>query len=237
MGVLERLRRKLIVSCQVNEEEPIYPIVYRGERLYGPRFIVALAKQAEIGGAGGLRIEGPENIEAVSSFVKLPIIGLWKRKYPDSDVVITPTYREAEAVVKAGADVVALDATTRRRPLGEVLGEIIKRIRREYGVEVIGDVSTLEEGVMAEEEGVDAVATTLAGYTPYSRLTAGPDLELVRRLSEVLSIPVICEGRVRNPDDAARAFEAGAYAVVVGTAITRPYLVVREFVKRIESLA
>jgi len=136
MRVLERLRRKLVVSCQVNEEELIYPIVYRGERLYGSRFIVALARQAKICGAGDLRIERPENVEAVSSFVKLLIIGLWKRKYPDSNVVITPTCREA--VVKAGADVVALDATTRRRPLGEVLGEIIERIKREYGVEVVG---------------------------------------------------------------------------------------------------
>ena len=174
--VLERFRGALIVSCQVNRDEQVYHIRHRNRYLFRLHFVLAMAKSAELGGARGLRVENPLYIRRVREFVDLPVIGLVKRRYPGSDVYITPTLRDAVRVAEAGADVVAVDATHRPRPRGGSLETIVRELKRRYDVLLLADVSTLEEGVMAERMGFDMVATTLAGYTPYSRRTPGPDL-------------------------------------------------------------
>lgn len=221
--VIQRIRNGLIVSCQAREGEPM-------DR---PEHLAAFAKSAEMGGAKGIRANRPENIAAIRAQVDLPIIGIYKVDYADSPVYITPTFADAAAVARAGADIIAVDGTQRTRPLGESLEGLISRIHDELGLPVMADVSTWEEGVAAERAGADLVATTLAGYTEYSRKAEGPDLLLVEELVNACSVPVMAEGRFATPEQVAEAFRLGAHAVVVGAAITQPISLTQRFVAAI----
>ena len=176
----------------------------------------------------GEPLHGPEDIRAIRAAVPLPLIGLYKDG--TAGVYITPTLEHARAVAIAGADIVALDGTQRPRPNGETLESIVSAIHAELGNLVLADVSTREEGVAAQAAGADLVSTTLSGYTPYSPQLDGPDLALVQALARELSVPVIAEGRIRTPAEARAALEAGAFAVVVGGAITRPQWITAQFV-------
>jgi N-acylglucosamine-6-phosphate 2-epimerase len=221
--ILARLRGGLIVSCQALEDEP----------LYGAEFMAAMARAAQIGGAVGIRANTPADIRAIKAVCPLPLIGLYKQTYPQSDIYITPTLREVRAVIEAGAELVAIDATERPRPDGLTLAELFRQIRAESDVLIVGDVSTYEEGIAAARAGAHIVSTTLSGYTPYSRQEPTADLELVARLSADLPVPVIAEGRIWSPEEARKAMDAGAFAVVVGTAITRPQEIVRRYVQAV----
>lgn len=219
--LLQRIKEGLIVSCQAPEDTPLgQPVV-----------LAAMAEAAVRGGAVGIRANLPQNIRAIRELVQAPIIGIYKHTLSDCPVYITPTFEHACAVVEAGADIVAIDATARERP--EPLLELIRRIREELGVPVMADISTLEEGVAAAEMGADLVATTMSGYTPYTqdRRALGADIALVAQLAQRLSVPVICEGRISSPEEARLALEAGAWAVVVGTAITAIDHVTARFVQ------
>jgi N-acylglucosamine-6-phosphate 2-epimerase len=216
-----QFRGKLIVSCQALPDEP----------LFSPAIMARMALAAWQGGACAIRANGPDDIRAIRAAVPLPIIGLWKDGA--DGVYITPTLRHARAVIEAGADIVALDATARPRPNGESLESLIGAIR-DLGVPVLADVSTLVEGLMAEASGADFVSTTLSGYTDYSPQLDGPDLDLVRVLAARLTIPLLAEGRIRTPEEARAALDAGAWAVIVGAAITRPQWITSQFVARIE---
>ncbi|WP_337871577.1 N-acetylmannosamine-6-phosphate 2-epimerase [Meiothermus sp.] len=211
----------LIVSCQARTDNP----------LHGPQFMAAMALAAEQGGAKAIRANGPEDVRAIRAVTTLPIIGINKCWMQGYEVYITPDFAAALEVAEAGADVIGLDATMRLRPK-ESLAELITRIH-DLGKPVFADVSTLEEGVVAAGLGADFVATTLAGYTPYSRKTEGPDFELLGQLVEELDVPIVAEGRFWTPEAVSRAFELGASAVVVGTAITNPREITRRFVKEV----
>lgn len=193
--------------------------------------MAAMALAAEQGGAAGLRANGVEDIAAIQSVTRLPIIGIAKRFDEGFPVYITPDLASAIAISKAGADAIALDATTRPRR-GEPIAELLPLIRSRTGRPVMADVSTLEEGEHAARLGADAVATTLSGYTEAtSHLQArGPDFDLVSALAARLTVPVIAEGRFETPEQAREALRRGAYAVVVGTAITNPREITRRFV-------
>lgn len=219
--VLPLLKDGLVVSCQAPESTPL------GQ----PMVLAAMAEAAVRGGAVGIRANLPQNIRAIRELVQAPIIGIYKHTLPDYPVYITPTFEHARAVVEAGADIVAIDATARERP--EPLPELIRRIHEELGVLVMADISTIEEGVAAAEMGADLVATTMSGYTPYTqdRRALGADIALVAQLVQRLSVPVICEGRISSPEEARLALEAGAWAVVVGTAITAIDHVTARFVQ------
>ncbi|MEU7406702.1 putative N-acetylmannosamine-6-phosphate 2-epimerase, partial [Streptomyces sp. NPDC044948] len=158
--------------------------------------------------------------------VDLPVIGLWKDG--DSGVFITPTVRHALALVEAGAAVVAADATARPRPDGSTFAELVAAVHA-AGALVMADVSTLGEGRAAADQGADLVGTTLSGYVPGSPVQSAPDLALVTDLAGALDTPVIAEGRIATPEQAARALAAGAHSVVVGTAITAPTALTRLF--------
>lgn len=192
-----------------------------------------MALAAAQGGAAGIRANGPADIRAIRRAASLPIIGLWK--HGSRTVYITPTYKHAEAVARAGADVVALDATLDPRPDGMSLAETIRRLHRDFGVGVLADVGDFAAGLAAEAAGADAVATTLAGYFTDRPPPPGPDLRLVRRLCGRLCIPVIAEGRFVTPGQLNRALAAGAFAVVVGGAITRPQAITARFAKEARS--
>lgn len=216
----------LIVSCQARPNNP----------LHGPVFMAAMARAAADAGALGLRMNGPEDIRAARTAVDLPIIGLYKRPYDDCQVVITPTFAEAEAVAAAGAAIIATDATGRRRPGGAMLEALIARIHDELGLPVLADAAGIEDGLAAEAAGADAVATTLSGYMdPEAAPPEDPDLDLVAALAARLRIPLIAEGRIQTPAQARAALDRGAFAVVVGTAITNPREIARGFVRALAS--
>ena len=216
IGPVEALAGGLIVSCQALPGDPL-------DQIDG---LVAIARSAEIGGAVGLRIARAEIVAAVRRVCAVPIIGI--TKHPDrTRAYVTPVLEDARALVEAGADIVAVDATDRERPSGLTAIEYIRLVRAELGIPIMADVSTETEGQRAFEAGAELVATTLAGYTPYSRLLDGPDLELIRRLADAGR--VVAEGRIHTPEQLAAAFQAGAYAVVVGRAITRPQDITARF--------
>lgn len=209
-SLVDALRGGLVVSCQA----------YPGEPMRTPDTMCRVAEAAARGGAVGIRAQGLDDLRAIRTAVDLPLIGLWKDG--DGDVFITPTLEHAIAVAEAGAHVVALDGTSRPRPDGLDLTETIAAVHERTGALVMADCSTLEEGLAAQAAGADLVGTTLAGYTAYTTKGDGPDLPLVAALAARLDVPVIAEGRIHTPAQAASAIRAGAHAVVVGTAITHP---------------
>lgn len=215
-GVLERMAGGLVVSCQAREGEP----------LHGPEFMVAMALSAVAGGAVGVRLEGQDDLRAAAGALSVPIIGL--EKVGHGGVYITPTMSSALAVADTGVAVVAMDGTGRPRPDGSSLADVIGAVH-DRGCLVMADISTVAEGVAVVDAGADVLSTTLSGYTPYSRQGAGPDLRLVAELAERVAVPVFAEGRITEPVEAMRALRAGAYAVVVGSAITRPTVIARRF--------
>jgi N-acylglucosamine-6-phosphate 2-epimerase len=214
------LEGSVVVSCQAAPGSP----------LDDPQMIAALAQSAALGGAAGFRVDGPANVAAVRAVSDLPIIGIRKVRGPGHEVRITPTLQDARSVVDAGATIVALDATDRPRADGETVAGIISALH-EVGIPVMADVSTLAEAEAAVAVGADLVATTLAGYTPgTSDLDpTEPAFGLLRQLRG-LSVPVVVEGRIWTVEHVERAFEGGAFAVVIGSAITAPNLITRRFV-------
>ncbi len=222
--MLNEVKGKLIVSCQALPEEP----------LHSPFIMGRMARAAKEGGAAAIRAQGMEDIEEIASVVGLPIIGLVKRIYTDSPIYITATHREVEELLSTTCAMIALDMTNRRRPQGEKLGELIK-LAHGHGRLVLADISTAAEGIGAAALGADALSTTMSGYTPYSRQLSGPDVELIRELAAEVNIPVFGEGRINTPEDIKLVMEAGAYAPIVGSAITRPQLITAKFAAALET--
>ncbi|MCP4167921.1 MAG: putative N-acetylmannosamine-6-phosphate 2-epimerase [Chloroflexi bacterium] len=220
MDSLKQLCHGLIVSCQAQTSSP----------LRDSNMMAAMALAAEQAGAAGIRADGPDDIAAIRAVVKIPIIGIYKQELPGTDVYITPTLESARAVVTAGADLVALDATARPHPGNLTTTELIRSCQTELGVPVMADISILPEGIAAAEAGADLVATTLVGYTPYSRHLSPPDFELIRELVLAVATLVVVEGHISTPAEAHRALDLGAYAAVVGAAITQPDQITRRFV-------
>ena len=221
---VNRARGRLIVSCQAQPHEP----------LYGADIMARMAIAAEQGGAAAIRANTPVDIRAIRAAVRLPIIGLYKVDLPGYDVYITPRVEDACAVSEAGADVIALEATARPRPEYDSLAAFVAAIHAATGLPVLADISTYAEAIAAEAAGVDLVSTTMSGYTPYSALLDGPDIDLVAALSAALTVPLLAEGRYHTPAQVQAALKAGAVSVVVGGAITRPQEITRRFVKAIE---
>lgn len=211
------LQGKLIVSCQAPPGDPM--------RETGT--LVRLARSAVAGGGAAIRANEPEVVAAIVAAVDLPVIGLWKDG--DVGVYITPTVRHALAIVEAGADVVAADATDRPRPDGSTFAELVAAVHG-AGALVMADVSTLAEGIAAAGQGADFVSTTLSGYVPGTPEQTGPDLALVSALAAAIDVPVVAEGRINTPEEATDALARGAHSVVVGTAITAPTALTARFV-------
>jgi N-acylglucosamine-6-phosphate 2-epimerase len=214
------LEGAVVVSCQAPPGSP----------LDDRSIIAALAQSAALGGAQGFRIDGPGNVSAVRAASDLTIIGIHKVRRPGHDIHITPTLRDARSVVIAGATIVALDGTARPRPDGETLEGIISALH-EAAIPVMADISTQAEAEAAVAAGADLVATTLAGYTPGTRHLdgSGPAFDLLRQIRG-LPVPVVVEGRIWTIEHVVRAFEDGAFAVVIGSAITAPNLITGRFI-------
>jgi len=207
----------LIVSCQA----------YPGEPLRDPEMMSRMARAAVLGGAVAIRAQGTEDIQLIHEMVTVPQIGLWK--VGTEGVFVTPTLEHALAVAAAGAEVVAIDGTRRERPDGLTLSQTIRALHEQGGALVMADIGDVEDGLHSEDAGADLVGTTLAGYTRSRPRTHGPDLELIADLQSRLDVPVLAEGRVHTPRQARACLQAGAYAVVVGTAITHPTTITQWF--------
>ncbi|MFQ6299529.1 N-acetylmannosamine-6-phosphate 2-epimerase [Yersinia enterocolitica] len=201
-----QLQNGLIASCQ--------PVP--GSAMDTPEIVAAMALAALAGGAVGLRVEGISNIEAVRRVTDAPIIGIIKRDLPDSEVRITPWLEDVDALSTAGADIIAFDVTCRPRPVS--VEDLFQRVQA-TGCLAMADASSIEDGLLAYRLGIDFIGTTLSGYTQ-TPVPTEPDLELVKQLSQA-GCKVIAEGRYNSPALAAAAISAGAYAVTVGSAITR----------------
>lgn len=224
--ILEHLKNGMIVSCQSEGDDPFNA---------DPEYMALFARAAEMGGAIGVRTQGIAKLEAIKRATKLPVIGLLKGQFADGTVKITGSYSEVVQLINAKSDIVAIDGTFRERE-GLTGPEFIREVKKRYGCLVLADIATYEEAKACEEAGADCVSTTLNGYTPDTlQYHDGPNYEVLKECVKGLSIPVFAEGRYNTPAEAGKAMELGAYAVISGTAITRPRVITQWFVQAIKS--
>lgn len=225
-ALFARIHNGLIVSCQALEHEPLY----RPEGGIMP----LMAKAAAQSGAVGIRANSVRDITQIKQAVELPVIGIIKKEYPGVTPYITVTMDEVDALVACGADIIAFDGTEALRPNGETPAEFIAAIKKKYPDQLLmADIARVEEAVECCRAGVDFVGTTMCGYTEQTRGKDELNLDLVRELAKTVSCRVIAEGHVGTPEQAVACLDAGAWAVVVGGAITRPAEITARFTSAI----
>jgi N-acylglucosamine-6-phosphate 2-epimerase len=227
----ELIPRGVIVSCQLDDKEP----------LHTPQHCALFAQAAEAGGAVAIRGEGITNLQEIRATTRLPLIGCTRGEYADGWMLVTPDMTAVDRLAKVGADIVAVDATLRTRPSGEDGITFIAEIRKRHpDLLILADISTFEEGVRAAEAGVDAVSTVLCGRTKETyqhSLSPTPNLDLIHRLATTIAPPVLAEGFIWTPEEASEAMNAGAYGVIVGGAITRPRVITQIFVDAVGAMS
>lgn len=226
MNMLEKVRSKLIVSAQALEDEPLHSSYIMGR----------MAVAAEEGGASGIRANSKEDIIEIKKNTELPVVGIVKRDYEDSEVFITATMKEVDELAESNCEMIALDATCRKRPNDEKLSDFVQEIRSKYpSILLMADISTIEEAIEADKLGFDVVSTTLMGYTKESEgdNVADEDFKRLKEILKIVKMPVIAEGKVDTPEKAKRCQELGVHSIVVGSAITRPQLITKKFVDKI----
>lgn len=222
--ILKKIKGGLIVSCQALSTEP----------LYDPYIMSKMAYAAMIGGAVGIRANTVVDIHEIKKLVNIPIIGIIKKEYDDSDVYITPTEKEVDELVSEGVEIIAVDATKRIRPNGESFESFFKKIRVKYPNQLfMADTSCYEEGKLALELGCDLLGSTMAGYTEYTKGAALPALDLIHRYAFELNAKVVAEGGIWYPEQLKEVYNQGAFTAVIGTAITRPRDITKRFVAAI----
>ncbi len=225
MNIIEKLKNQIIISVQAMPDEP----------LYKEECMTGMMQSVINGGAKALRLAGARDIKNAKKLFNVPVIGLTKPdKLPENwmeAVYITPSLKEVKELIEADADIIAVDATLRKRPK-ESLEEILEYIKKNNKL-AMADISAYKEGMKARELGFDIISTTLSGYTSYSNKNIeGPDFELLKNLVKELDCPVVLEGRIWTPDEVNKAFDLGAYSVVIGSAVTRPQLITKRFYER-----
>ena len=225
--LIEQLKGGMIVSCQAEGDDPFNA---------DPEYMALFARAAEMGGAIGIRTQGIAKLEAIKRATPLPVIGLLKSQFEDGTVRITGSFDEVEQLIQSKSDIVAIDGTFRKRE-GLTGPEFIKAVKQRYGCLVLADIATFAEAKACEEAGADCVSTTLNGYTPDTmQYHDGPNYEVLKECVNGLSIPVFAEGRYNTPAEAGEAMKLGAYAVISGTAITRPRVITQWFVAEINKV-
>ena len=221
---VEKLKGKLIVSCQALAHEPLHSSFIMGR----------MALAAKEGGAYGIRANSKEDIQEIQSQVELPIIGIIKRDYEGCEVYITPTMKEVDELMEVKPEIIAVDATGRLRPGNLTLDDFYRAIREKYPEQLLmADCSTVEDALYADQLGFDFIGTTMVGYTKESAelQIEKDDFQILREIVAKAKHPVIAEGNINTPAKARRVVELGAYCVVVGSIITRPQLITKAFVE------
>lgn len=227
---VESIYKELIVSCQALPEEPLHSSFIMGR----------MAVAAKEGGACGIRANTGADIAEIKKNVDVPVIGIVKKNFPDSKVYITPTMAEIDELVKAEAEIIAIDATQALRPQGISLDDFFQQVKEKYPDQLfMADCSTIEEAVHADEIGFDFIGTTLVGYTEQSigDKIEKDDFTIIREILSKVKHPVIAEGNINTPEKARRVLELGCYSVVVGSIITRPQLITKSFVEEIKKVS
>ena len=217
------IKGSIVVSCQATPGEPLYD----PQRSVMP----LMARAAKLAGAKMIRTSSVRDIVGIKEETGLPVIGLIKREYPGYTGRITMTMREVDECMEALSDIVSIDCTDTVRGDGLTAPQFLKKVREKYpNIIIMADCATLDEAVAAYEAGADLVGSTMNGYTAATAHCKGdPNYELVRQMVEKLPCPVIAEGRVHTPEQAKKMLEIGAWAVVVGGAITRPLEIAQRF--------
>lgn len=223
--LLKKIKGGLIVSCQAEGDSPFN----------SPEGVTMFAKAAKMGGAVAIRSEGVEKTKMIIEQVGLPVIGLIKSKFINGYVRITGRMMDVENLVKIGCDMIAVDGTFRKRE-GIEGPEFIEKIKKYFDCRIMADISTFEEGKSCFDAGADCISTTLHGYTPGTEKekTDKPNFELVKKFKKYIHCPVIAEGRITKPSEAKKMLKYGAWAVVVGTAITRPQIITKWYVDELK---
>lgn len=219
----KQLKRGLIVSCQALKDEP----------LYGGNTIPKMAMAAKMGGAVGIRANTVRDINAISRYIggSLPIIGLIKRTYEGFPVYITPTLKEAKALIKSKCDLIALDATFRKRPDGASVEELAAYIRKNSDKGIVADVATYEEAIEAERIGFDYISSTMRSYTKETEGIHIPDIDFLKRLkADIKNSAIIAEGGIHTYEELAEVLDTGIEHIVIGGAITRPQNITKDYV-------
>jgi N-acylglucosamine-6-phosphate 2-epimerase len=227
--MLDLIKGGIIVSCQALEDEPLHSSFIMGR----------MAKAATEGGAVGIRANSAVDIHEIKKTTNLPVIGIVKKDYSDTPIYITPTITEIKELASTQCEMIALDATKRKRHNKESLQSFVSEIRKTAPNKLLmADIATSEEAIQAQELGFDCVSTTLVGYTEETegQNIADTDFFILKEILNALTIPVIAEGRVDTPQKANRCLELGVHAVVVGSAITRPQLITRSFTDYIKKV-
>jgi len=215
---LDQFRGGLVVSCQARPGNP----------LRGASTMAMVARAAELGGARGVRVDGPASVAAVLAVTSILLIATHHVEHARSRVTITPTLQSAHDLLEAGAGIVAIDATRRRRPNDEKLGDIVAAIHA-AGTVAIGDLASIDDLPHALAADIDAVGTTLSGHTGDEPVPDEPDFALLAQMVRDSPVPVYAEGRYWTPEQVTRAFDLGASFVVVGAAITNPMAITSRF--------
>ncbi|MBQ7603366.1 MAG: N-acetylmannosamine-6-phosphate 2-epimerase [Clostridia bacterium] len=218
--ILKSIKGGLIVSCQALPEEPLHSSFIMGRMAYA----------AWLGGAKGIRANTPEDIAEIRKTVPLPVIGIVKKNFENSEVYITPTVGLVDSLVAAGCEIIAIDATFRPLPDGRTIREMFPEIRAKYPDQLfMADCASYENGIEAAKLGFDLVGTTLYGYTRDPVPCPAPNYELIGSLVRDAGVPVIAEGGIWSPAQLRQAMDCGVHACVVGSAITRPYEITKRF--------
>ncbi|WP_296879094.1 N-acetylmannosamine-6-phosphate 2-epimerase [Thomasclavelia sp.] len=224
---MEKIKHQLIVSCQALEDEPLHS-----------SFIMSkMALAAKQGGAGGIRANSVADIKAIKQEVDLPIIGIIKKDYPGTDIYITTTMEEIDALVEVQVDIIAIDATDRLRLNNQTLADFFKEVKQKYPNQLfMADCSTVSEAIHADQLGFDFIGTTLVGYTNESKdlKIEADDFKIIKDILKAVKHPVIAEGNIDTPEKAKRVLELGCYSVVVGSIITRPQIITKRFVEKMK---
>ena len=226
---ISSIKGKLIVSCQALPDEPLHSSFIMGK----------MAKAAKQGGAKGIRANTSEDIKEIKNEVDLPVIGIVKKDYADSEVYITPTMDEIDDLVSTNVEIIAMDATKDLRPGGIGIDEFFKEVKKKYPNQLfMADCSTVDEAINADKLGFDFIGTTLVGYTDQSKndKIEENDFKILRDIIKNVDNKVIAEGNINTPEKAKRVLELGSYSVVVGSIITRPQVITKNFTEKINEL-
>lgn len=220
--IFNQIKGGLIVSCQALETEPLY--TKEGG------IMPLMAKAAAMSGAVGIRANTVRDISQIKQVVDLPVIGIIKKDYPGTPMYITVTMKEVDELVACGVDILAVQGTSALRPDGMTAPDFIREIKKKYPQQLImADIATFEEAMGCAEAGADFVGTTMRGYTPETKGIDDIDFAFVHELAQKCPAKVIAEGHIHYPEQAVKALEAGAFALVVGGAITRPAEITARF--------